>query len=186
MSLIKEPPLDSMDVIKSKFLSVAKKENIVVKTDDMNKIVDLYRNSIKEEFSFFRKTRIEELSKNISSFNGEKDYEVIKITKKQLSDINRKINIHLKKVLGDCIDRLLVNKLDQIFISELDEDQTKNIYRELSKYFKSNYKKQLIENINFKMLVKDTTLINGIKEQGERYIFTKNHSRINQIEETIK
>lgn len=186
MLLIKEPPLDSMDVIKSKFLSVAKNKKIVVKTDEMNQVVELYRNSIKDELSFFRKLRIEELSKNISSFKGEKNYEVIKITKKQLSDINKKINVHLKKTLGDFIERLLINRLDQIFISELDEDKTKEIYQELSKYFKSNYKKQLIENINFKMLVKDTTLINGVKEQGERYIFTKNHSRINQIEETIK
>lgn len=185
MLLIKEPPLDSMDIIKSKFLSVAKNKKIVVKTDEMNKIVEAYRESIKVELTFFRQLRIEELSKSISSFRGEKDYEVIKITKKQLSDLNKKVNTRLKKTLGDFIEKLLISKLDQIFISESHDDKTKEVCRELSKYFKSNYKKQLIENINFKILVKDTTLINGVKEQGERYIFTKNHSRINQIKDSV-
>ena len=32
-----------------------------------------------------------------------------------------------------------------------------------------------------KILVKDTTLINGVKEQGERYIFTKTNSRIKDL-----
>ncbi len=185
MSLIKEPPLDSMDVIKSKILSVAKNKKIVVKTDEMNRVIELYRNSVMGQFSFFRKLRIDELSKNISSFSGEKDYEVIKITKKQFSDLNKKFNTHLKKSLSDFIEKLLICKLEQIFILELEQDQFREIHHELSKYFKSNYKKQLIENINFKMLVKDTTLINGVKEQGERYIFTKSHSRINQIENIV-
>ena len=34
------------------------------------------------------------------------------------------------------------------------------------------------DNIDFKMLVKDTTLVNGTKEHGERYLFTLNNSRI--------
>ena len=40
------------------------------------------------------------------------------------------------------------------------------------------YPKQILENIELKILVKDTTLINGIKEQGERYLFTNNNSYI--------
>ena len=38
--------------------------------------------------------------------------------------------------------------------------------------------KQLLENIDIKILVKDTTLINSSKEQAERYLFTINNSRL--------
>ena len=34
------------------------------------------------------------------------------------------------------------------------------------------------ENIDIKILVKDTTLINGVKEQSERYLFTLENSRL--------
>ena len=36
----------------------------------------------------------------------------------------------------------------------------------------------MLENIDIKILVKDTTLINGAKEQAERYLFTLNNSRL--------
>ena len=36
----------------------------------------------------------------------------------------------------------------------------------------------LLDNVDFKILVKDTTLANGVKEQGERHLFTLNNSRI--------
>ena len=51
---------------------------------------------------------------------------------------------------------------------------------DISKYVKGNYQKQLMENFDIKILVKDTTLINGTKEQGERYLFTLNHSHLFQ------
>ena len=38
--------------------------------------------------------------------------------------------------------------------------------------------RQLFENIDIKILIKDTTLINIVKEQTERYLFTLNNSRI--------
>ena len=36
ISLIKSPPLDSMDVIKSKLLSLAKKEKVILDSSKMN------------------------------------------------------------------------------------------------------------------------------------------------------
>ena len=41
---------------------------------------------------------------------------------------------------------------------------------------------QLLENIDFKILVKDTILINSFKEQSDRYLFTLENSRIFEIE----
>ena len=43
---------------------------------------------------------------------------------------------------------------------------------------KSTYQKQLNENISIKILVKDRTLMSGIMEQGERYLFTKSNSHL--------
>lgn len=186
MSLINKPPLDSMDVLKGKCLSIAKGANIVVNTDDMNRIIDFYRQEIQKEIGFMKKIRIYELSKNVNNFQEQDHYEVIRITKKQLSEINKKINSQLKKMLEKQIEKLLIDQIDAIFVGDLSEGQIKEISRELTKFFKTNYKKQLIENINLKILVKDTTLISGVKEQGERYIFTKTNSRIHQIEETKK
>lgn len=44
------------------------------------------------------------------------------------------------------------------------------------KFVSSTFLKQLLESIDFKVIVKDTTLINGVREQGERYLFTKMNS----------
>ena len=48
----------------------------------------------------------------------------------------------------------------------------------MSKFLNSNYKKNLLENLDMKLMVKDTTLINTIKEQSERYLFTLNNSHL--------
>lgn len=183
MLLVKKPPLDSMDNIKGKFLSIAKKNNMVVKTDELNKTIDSYRCKIRKELDFIRKVRIDELIKVVNSFEPEKDYEVIKITKKKLAEINKIINAKLKKILSDSIDKQLIKKINKVFIFSSDDLKNDKEFTELVKFFKSIYKKQIIESINFKILVKDTTLINGVKEQGERYIFTKTNSRLSNIEE---
>ena len=40
MSLIKSPPLDSMDVIKSKLLSLAKKEKVILDSNKMTLVLN--------------------------------------------------------------------------------------------------------------------------------------------------
>ena len=68
--------------------------------------------------------------------------------------------------------------MENIFINDTNEDIRSKIVSEVSKYVKGSYQKQLLDNIDFKILVKDTTLINGTKEQSERYLFTLNNSRL--------
>ena len=36
----------------------------------------------------------------------------------------------------------------------------------------------MIENVDIKILIKDTTLMNLVKEQTERYLFTISNSRL--------
>lgn len=181
--LIDKPPLDSMDVIKVKILSVAKKEEIVIDSNYMNNIIDNYRKNLSNDLKFIKRLRIKKLTTDIDSFNPQKDYEIIKITKKQLSEINKLINNKMKKLISDAIEQLLVANISNIYSIDESSEKYVKIYKELSKYLKNVYKKQLIENINIKILVKDTILINSVREQGERYLFTKNNSRVNLLNE---
>ena len=50
--------------------------------------------------------------------------------------------------------------------------------KDMIKYLKNNYLKQLLENVDIKVLVKDAMLMNNVREQGERYLFTLQNSRL--------
>ena len=65
-----------------------------------------------------------------------------------------------------------------MFLDDVDLDIRKKIISEVTKFVNGSYQRQLLESIDFKVLVKDTILINGTKEQNERYLFTLNNSRI--------
>ena len=65
-----------------------------------------------------------------------------------------------------------------MLLDDVDLDIRKKIISEVTKFVNGSYQRQLLESIDFKVLVKDTILINGTKEQNERYLFTLNNSRI--------
>ena len=52
------------------------------------------------------------------------------------------------------------------------------IIDDIVKFFKGAYQKQLLENVDFKTLVKDTTLVNNVRSHGERHLFTLANSRL--------
>ena len=170
--LFRTPPLDSMDQIKTKFLMTAKKENLVLKTEELNKILANFRKNIETNL-----VKISELRNNeiINSLIKEKNN--IKLLKTDLNKIDKKIKKIIKEELNLCVSKYIVLKLDKVFDNK---NNNENALKEIEKYFniKGIYQKQLLENIDFKLLVKDTILINGIKEQTERYLFTLNNSRI--------
>lgn len=82
MSLIKKPPLDSMDVIKNKFLSVAKKKDIVLNTEIVDELLLEYRTAICNDILFIQDFRVNNLIQDIESFSPKKEYDIIRITKK--------------------------------------------------------------------------------------------------------
>ena len=41
-----------------------------------------------------------------------------------------------------------------------------------------SYKKQLLDSFELRVLLKDTTLMNMIKEQSDQYLFMLNNSRV--------
>ena len=178
MSLTRKPPLDSMDLIKSKFLDLAKKNKIILNIEQLDIILDAYRIKNEKYFEKIKEIRIDELSNKVKSLEILKDSEVIKINKKDFISVNKEIKKLIKNQLKESFENEVLKKMENIFINDTNEDIRSKIVSEVSKYVKGSYQKQLLDNIDFKILVKDTTLINGTKEQSERYLFTLNNSRL--------
>lgn len=177
-SLLKKPPLDSMDLLKKKFLDIAKKNKIILNTEILDRILNSFREDIVKCCVGLKMMRINKLSEKINEFNFDNDNSIIKINKKDFLEINKIIKKEIKEQLNLSLNSEIINKMDDVFFVEdnfLDKEKIKN---EISKFISGNYQKQLLENVDFKILVKDTTLMNGIKEQSERYLFTLNNSRL--------
>ncbi len=178
MSLIKKPPLDSMDVIKSKFLDAAKKNKVVLDTESLDKMMNKYRVGLTKSCEDVRKLRLDFLVDLVNNYKFDKDNDVVKIRKKDLEIINKKIKKLLKEHLKDNVDTQVISKIKSIFNSVDDELLLKKISDDISKVVNGSYQRQLLESVDIKILVKDTTLINGVKEQSERYLFTLENSRL--------
>ena len=177
-SLIKKPPLDSMDQIKTKFLAIAKKEKVVLNTEMINKTLDLYRKNVFRSMQELKTIRNKYILEIIDKVSSEQKMDSIKISKKILNELNKEEKKFIKSTLDECINKYLITKTSKLFSKKsLTYDLVEN---ELIKFFspKGIYQKQLLDSIDFKLLVKDTTLINGIKEQSDRYQFTIKNSRL--------
>ena len=172
-SLINKPPLDSMDLLKNRIIDLAKKNKIVIDNNDLDKILDNYRKKVIKEFDNFIKTRTTFYTDLVSSIKRENDSTTIKILKKDLSNYNKKMKKDIKKIIEDNTDSLILKKSINIF--KVDDS---NINSDLNKFINKTYIKQFLENVDIKILVKDATLINTIKEQTERYQFTLSNSHL--------
>ena len=80
------------------------------------------------------------------------------------------------EILKELISSLPEENVNQLFTDNIDNKIANNLSCEMIKFVQSAYVKQLLESIDFKIIVKDTTLINGVREQGERFLFTKMNS----------
>lgn len=176
MSLIKKPPLDSMDLIKSRFLSVAKKNKIIIENDSFNKYLDNYRKDVISLFDKFKKNRINSLSSDIKKTKFKED-ETIKLLKKDFNTYNKKMKKDFKDNIVIFLDKNIIKNIDHIFKNK-DIDNYDKVKKDMIKYLKNNYLKQLLENVDIKVLVKDAMLMNNVREQGERYLFTLSNSRL--------
>lgn len=175
--LFKTPPLDSMDQIKNKFLMTAKKEKIIIETEQLNKILEDFRKNIVKNLEKIINVRDKAIIDGFDNYISEGKN--IKLTKTELNNISKKVKKIIKEELDLCVNNYVLKKADNTF-KETNKEYVVKVKQELEKFFnnKGIYQKQLLESIDFKLLVKDTILINGIKEQTERYLFTLNNSRI--------
>ena len=176
MSLIKNPPLDSMDLIKKKFLSLAKKQKIVLDTEGLEKILSKYRKELSKNISSLKEERNELFESKVNLFEPKNNGDTIKFNKKDFLELNKNQKKELKEYIDENIDKNIVKNVNKVFTQKTTKEEKDKFSDDIEKYLTKKYPKQLLEDIEFKVLVKDTTLINGVREQGERYIFTKNNS----------
>lgn len=177
MSLLRRPPLDSMDLIKVKFLDLAKKNSVILNAEDLSNLLDNYRDKLMNEISCIKNIRIKELTKSINNIKFE-DNEIFKLNKKDFVKVDKDIKKILKDQLNDSFDKYILKDIDKVFSDDVDSNIKKDIISNVTKFINGSYQRQLLENFDIKVLVKDTTLINSIKEHNERYLFTINNSRI--------
>lgn len=178
MSLIKKPPLDSMDFIKCKFLDLAKKNKIVLNTEELSKILDNYRKYLLKCLPDIKKVRVDTLTEIIGKVDFSKDNDVIKVKRGDFNNINKEIKNSINSYLSDGLDKQILKNIKNVFKDDVDETAKNKIVTDITKYIKGAYHKQLIENLDMKILVKDTTLINTVKETTDRYLFTLSNSRL--------
>ena len=176
--LFKKPPLDSMDTISSKFLNVAKKNKVVLNFDDLKEIVNNYREYLLKICEKIKNCRLNYFFLKINNFKFIDDSSVIKINKKDFININKEIKKIVKEQMRNGFNKYILKNFDKIVDNNIENDIKNIILNEITKYINGNYQKQLLENLDIKILVKDTILINACKEQNERYLFTLNNSRL--------
>ena len=173
LSLFDKPPLDSMDVIRKKIFDVAKKDGIILDLEKIDLFLDDYRTFMTKmepdliDFRIHHLTNI--LDKNISK----KD--VFHFKKKDFSNLNRQ----LKKMIQEHYEKILPIILTTI--PSLSKNQSlfsDTSLKDFHQYFSKTYIKQLLQSVEIRILVKDTILINVVKEEGERYLFTLENSRL--------
>jgi len=172
-SIISKPPLDSMDVLKNKLISIAKKEDRVLDTLELNRILEDYRNDLEKVIEKIKEYRIKSLNKIINSYKIQ-DNKTISLYKKDFIPINKELKQTLKNQLDESFEKVIIKNINKLF-------DNINIKEELIK-FNSHYQKQILDNFDNKILVKDNILINSVKESGERYLFTINNSRLLNID----
>lgn len=177
-SLLKKPPLDSMDFLKQKLLNFAKKNKVVLNANSLDDILKSYRDEVLKCCPKISKLREVGLSKKVNSIHLSHDTDVIRINKKDFIPINREIKKIMKEQLSTSFEKKLINNIDSIFLDNVNNSIKISLINDFTKYIRGTYQKQILENLDIKVLVKDTTLINSVKEQTDRYLFTLKNSRI--------
>ena len=168
-----EVPLEAMDTVKQRVLNIAKNNSLVLDSDKFNEILTSYKDELKKEFRNIFKKRIKLIEDNYSKINDDKPMELVKNLKKELVKFNKEAKKEEKQVLTSLVKEKIISNLDLI----VKEDNT-TFKKDATKFLQTTYVKQIIETIDMKILVKDTILLNSLKEQIERFVFTMENSHL--------
>lgn len=174
LPLFKKPPLETMDTIKQKLFSLGRHYQVIINTEQVDKTLDEYRNSMQKKIITLKKYREEYLIKDIRLKAKNTKDGTLKILKKDLTLLDKNLKKEIKTKIEDEMQKLIISIPSFYQTNEIDDKLEKSII----KYFKVTYPKLLMEIIDMKLIVKNTTLINGVNEQTEHYIFTKENSHL--------
>ena len=168
-----EVPLEAMDTVKQRVLNIAKHNNLILNSDKFNEVLTSYKGDLKKEFRNIFKRRIDIIKDNYSKMDDDKPLELVKNLKKELVKFNKDAKKEEKQVLTSLVKEKLVSNLDLIV-----KDSNPNFKKDATKFLQTTYVKQILETVDMKILVKDTILLNSLKEQIERFVFTKENSHL--------
>lgn len=182
-SLLKQPPLDSMDLVKSKLVNLSKCFGVILNTEVLNQVLNDYRSMLLSSFARIGEERISRFSKMVKEFQPAKQTDIIKFPKKEFATVNKKIKKEAKEKLT-VSNQVLLEEIPNLFKEDTDSQDKGKVVDAMRKYLTGSYTKELLENMELKMVIKDTTLMNSTLEQGERYLFTRSNSHL--FDTTIK
>jgi len=174
-SLFVEPPLSSMDIIKSYFLDSAKSYGLVINSDKLDDILNKYRNDMIEYCFIIKEIRYNYLIDYINDEYSDKDKFVYKLYKKSFIELDKNIKKSFNKKLSSSIND---NICDLIYtILNCDNIDTYNkFYNSAVDYLNNGYINKIENSINHKINVKNIMLINNLHDINKRYLFTYNKS----------
>lgn len=168
-----EVPLEAMDTLKQRVLNIAKYNNLILNSDKFSEVLTNYKNDLKKELRNIFKRRIDIIKENYSKMDDDKPLELVKNLKKDLVKFNKDAKKEEKQVLTVLVKENFVSNLDLIV-----KDSNSTFKKDATKFLQTIYVKQILETIDMKILVKDTILLNSLKEQIERFVFTKENSHL--------
>ena len=135
MSLFKKPPLESMDLIKNKLISITKKYNIIINTDNYNDIDSKYRERLSELCNKIKKVRLDSYNDIVNSFNFDNNNnEVIKLLKKDTIVLDKEIRKEFKTGIVEAIDNSFLEKFDKLFVEEPNDKIMDDIIDKFEKF----------------------------------------------------
>lgn len=180
LPLFQDPPLASMDTLKSTILKYAKAEKIVLSLEQLQAIIHRFRDQMMQEVMMLGTVREESLHPFVEHalLEEKQKKEVIsasqlKQTREVLMDqIKTELEYHLQEGLIPFVPQLLDENKNQSF-NENDAFLTM-----VSEYLTYRYPSYMVKKIEDKMIFKDHTLMSRLMEHAERYQFTQEHSRL--------
>lgn len=168
-----EVPLEAMDTVKQRVLNIAKHNNLILNSDKFNEVLISYKEELKKEFRNIFKKRIKLIEDNYSKFDDDKPMDLVKNLKKELVKFNKEAKKEEKQVLTSLVKEKIISNLDLIV-----KDDNTTFKKDATKFLQTTYVKQILETVDMKILVKDTILLNSLKEQIERFVFTMENSHL--------
>lgn len=168
-----EVPLEAMDTVKQRVLNIAKNNSLVLDSDKFNEVLTSYKDELKKEFRNIFKKRIKLIEDNYSKFDDDKPMDLVKNLKKELVKFNKEAKKEEKQVLTSLVKEKIISNLDLIV-----KDDNTTFKKDATKFLQTTYVKQILETVDMKILVKDTILLNSLKEQIERFVFTMENSHL--------
>ena len=168
-----EVPLEAMDTVKQRVLNIAKHNNLILNSDKFNEVLISYKEELKKKFRNIFKKRIKLIEDNYSKFDDDKPMDLVKNLKKELVKFNKEAKKEEKQIITSLVKEKIISNLDLIV-----KDDNTTFKKDATRFLQTTYVKQILEIVDMKILVKDTILLNSLKEQIERFVFTMENSHL--------